>query len=80
MRHDSPATVKGSRHVCKTAGCKMNNYKARPAKARPYLGSSKPRGNVRGLKSQGEAMKDRPRSERQARRVALQQANKAARQ
>lgn len=73
MRHDNPQTVKGSTHVCKRAGCKLDNYKERPRKDRSaLLGSAMPKKNARILDAKS-AMKSFPRSERQARRVAAQQ-------
>lgn len=76
MRHDSPATVKGSKHVCKTAGCKPNNYKERPRKDRTgLLGSAMPNKNHRVM-DKNKAMKAFPRSERQARKVLAQAQSK----
>ena len=73
MKHDNPQTDRGSTHSCARDGCKRDNYKERPRKDRPYLGQAMPKDNIkRGSATSGVAMKARPRSERQARRVAEQ--------
>lgn len=74
-------------HSCVISKCKRDNYKARPNKPKPYIGllmplsKKSPNGHVlktqhqRSSRGSGSFMKDFPRSERQARRVLLQQHN-----